>query len=88
MRRGPPRGLADAPDRIHDKVLPAERAVPTVTVLDGHPYTLAFLAGIRRVPVAHLRVTKCGESGDLENVYRYYHIDTDSIMGAALDLID
>jgi pyruvate dehydrogenase E1 component len=40
------------------------------------------------VLVAHLGVTRCGESGDLENVYRYHHINTDSIMGAALDLID
>jgi pyruvate dehydrogenase E1 component len=82
------RGLADAPDWILDAVLPAGRAVPMVTVLDGHPHTLAFLAGVRRVPAAHLGVTKFGQSGDLEDVYRYHHIDADSIIGAALDLVD
>jgi pyruvate dehydrogenase E1 component len=82
------RGLADAPDWILDAILPAERAMPMVTVLDGHPHTLAFLAGIRRVPAAHLGVTKFGQSGELEDVYRYHHIDTDSIIGAALDLTD
>jgi pyruvate dehydrogenase E1 component len=82
------RGLADAPDWILDAILPAERATPMVTVLDGHPHTLAFLAGVRRVPAAHLGVTKFGQSGELEDVYRYHHIDTDSIIGAALDLTD
>src|SRR5580704_3129245 len=82
------RGLADSPDWILDAILPADRAAPMVTVLDGHPHTLAFLAGVRRVPATHLGVTKFGQSGDLEDVYRYHHIDTDSIIGAALDLVD
>jgi len=82
------RGLADSPDWILDAILPADRAAPMVTVLDGHPHTLAFLAGVRRVPATHLGVTKFGQSGDLEDVYRYHHIDTGSIIGAALDLVD
>jgi pyruvate dehydrogenase E1 component len=82
------RGLVDSPDWILDAILPADRAAPMVTVLDGHPHTLAFLAGVRRVPATHLGVTKFGQSGDLEDVYRYHHIDTDSIIGAALDLVD
>src|SRR6516225_2110132 len=48
------RGLAGAPDWILDSVFAAERAAPMVTVLDGHPHTLAFLAGVNRVPAAHL----------------------------------
>jgi pyruvate dehydrogenase E1 component len=59
-----------------------------VTLLDGHPHTLAFLAGIHRVPASHLGVTRFGQSGDLESVYRYHHIDAESVVGAALDLID
>jgi len=82
------RGLSSAPDWILDTVLPADRAVPMVTVLDGHPHTLAFLAGVNRVAAANLGVTKFGQSGDLESVYRYHHIDTESIIGAALDLVD
>ncbi len=72
------RGLASAPDWILDVLLPADRAAPMVTVLDGHPHTLAFLAGVNRVPAAHLGVTSFGQSGDLDSVYRYHHIDTDS----------
>jgi pyruvate dehydrogenase E1 component len=82
------RGLAQAPDWILDTVFPADRAAPMVTVLDGHPHTLAFLAGINRVPAAHLGVTAFGQSGDLESTYRYHQIDTGSVIGAALDLVD
>jgi pyruvate dehydrogenase E1 component len=82
------RGLGGGPDWILDAVFGAERAAPMVTVLDGHPHTLAFLAGINRVPGAHLGVTAFGQSGDIDSVYRYHHIDTDSVIGAALDLVD
>ncbi|HEY6747760.1 MAG TPA: pyruvate dehydrogenase [Mycobacteriales bacterium] len=82
------RGLADAPDWVLDSVFPDARAAPMVTVLDGHPHTLAFLAGIRGVPATHLGVTAFGQSGDLASVYRYHGLDTDSIVGAALDLVD
>ena len=70
-----------------DSVFPAERAAPMVTLLDGHPHTLAFLAGVRGVPATHLGVTSFGQSGDLDSVYRYHGLDTDSVVGAALDLV-
>jgi pyruvate dehydrogenase E1 component len=82
------RGLSDAPEWILDVVFPRDRVAPMVTVLDGHPHTLSFLASIHQVPSAHLGVTRFGQSGDLESVYRYHHIDTDSIVGVALDLVD
>jgi pyruvate dehydrogenase E1 component len=82
------RGLDDAPTWILDGVLPADRATPMVTVLDGHPHTLAFLAGVRGVPASHLGVTRFGQSGDLASVYRYHGLDTDTVVGAALDLVD
>ena len=72
---------------ILDVVFPARRAAPMVTVLDGHPHTLAFLAGINQVRATHLGVTRFGQSGDLESVYRYHGLDPDSIVGAALDLL-
>lgn len=80
------RGLADAPSWIVDQVLPAERAAPMVTVLDGHPHTLAFLSTVNRVPTKSLGVSKFGQVGSLDAVYRYHGIDTDSIVRAALDL--
>ena len=56
-------GRADAPSWILDQVFPASRATPLVTVLDGHPHTLAFLATINQVPIATLGVTRFGQSG-------------------------
>jgi len=56
-----------------------------VTVLDGHPHTLAFLAAVNQVPCATLGVTSFGQSGGIDDVYRYHGIDTDSIVRAALD---
>lgn len=82
------RGLAEAPSWILDHVFSAERAAPMVTILDGHPHTLSFLATINRVPSASLGVTGFGQSGDLDDVYRHHGIDTDSIVRAALDLVE
>ncbi|AQW46610.1 pyruvate dehydrogenase [Streptomyces violaceusniger] len=82
------RGLSDAPTWILDQVFPPDRATPLVTVLDGHPHTLAFLSTIQNVPVSTLGVTGFGQSGAIEDVYRYHRIDTDSIVTTALDLVD
>ena len=82
------RGLSEAPNWILNVVFPADRAAPMVTVLDGHPHTLTFLAGINRVSAAHLGVSKFGQSGDLDSVYRYHRIDTESIITASLDVIE
>ncbi|MFG2799939.1 transketolase-like TK C-terminal-containing protein [Streptomyces pseudovenezuelae] len=71
---------------ILDQVFPAHRATPLVTVLDGHPHTLAFLAGVNQVRAAHLGVTRFGQSGDLPDVYREHGIDADSIVNAGLNL--
>ncbi|MBC8093029.1 MAG: hypothetical protein H7Y15_14030, partial [Pseudonocardia sp.] len=62
-------------------------ATPLVTVLDGHPHTLAFLAGINRVRAVHLGVSRFGQSGDLDAVFRHHGLDTDSIVGSALDVL-
>jgi pyruvate dehydrogenase E1 component len=78
-------GRAEAPSWILDQVFPAARAAPLVTVLDGHPHTLAFLATIHRVPGITLGVTRFGQSGSLGDVYRFHGIDTDSIVRAGLD---
>jgi pyruvate dehydrogenase E1 component len=82
------RGLDDAPTWVLDAAFPADRARPMVTVLDGHPHTLAFLAGVRGVPATHLGVTHFGQSGDLDAVHRLHGLDTDTVVGAVLDLVD
>ncbi|WP_415976206.1 transketolase-like TK C-terminal-containing protein [Rhodococcus sp. 077-4] len=73
---------------ILDQLLPADRATPMVTVLDGHPHTLAFLATVNRVASTSLGVSNFGQVGSLDEVYKHHKIDTDSIIGAALDVTD
>ncbi|MGN6167964.1 MAG: transketolase-like TK C-terminal-containing protein [Solirubrobacteraceae bacterium] len=82
------RGLVDADATILDELFPPDRAAPMVTVLDGHPHTLSFLSAVRSVPITALGVTDFGQSGDVPDLYRYFGIDTDTIVGAALDLME
>ncbi|OAN39002.1 transketolase-like TK C-terminal-containing protein [Mycolicibacterium iranicum] len=80
-------GLADGPSWILEQILPPDRAAPMVAVLDGHPHTLTFLGTVNRVPIKSLGVSRFGQVGSLDAVYKYHGIDTDSIVRAALDLI-
>jgi pyruvate dehydrogenase E1 component len=80
-------GRGDGPTWILDQLFPAGRAAPMLTVLDGHPHTLAFLPAVNGVAGIQLGVSRFGQVGSLEDVYRYHGIDTDSIVGAALDLV-
>ena len=79
-------GHGDAESWILDQLLSADRATPMVTVLDGHPHTLAFLATVNRVALTSLGVSNFGQVGSLDEVYKHHHIDTDSIVTAALDI--
>ena len=81
-------GLADGDDAILDDVFGADRVAPIVSVLDGHPHTLSFLAAIRGAPLACLGVGDFGQSGDVDDLYRHFGIDTDTIVGAAIDLLE
>jgi pyruvate dehydrogenase E1 component len=82
------RGHHEGPTWILEQVFPPSRATPLVTVLDGHPHTLAFLPTINGVRSTALGVTRFGQSGGLDEVYRYHGIDVDSIVSAALDVLD
>lgn len=72
---------------ILDVLLPPGRRNPLVTVLDGHPHTLAFLAGVRGDRSRHLGVTEFGQSSSLEEAYQVHGIDVDSIVRAAMGVV-
>ena len=80
-------GHGEDPTWILDQVLPARRAAPMVTLLDGHPHALAFLAGVNQVPSANLGVSEFGQSGALDEVQRHHGIDADAVVRAALGLL-
>jgi pyruvate dehydrogenase E1 component len=81
-------GLGDGGHAILDELFPLARRAPIVTVLDGHPHTLAFLSAVRCVPIANLGVNDFGQSGDVQDLYAHFGIDAETIIGAALDLTD
>jgi pyruvate dehydrogenase E1 component len=82
------RGVAAGDDWILSELFPADRATPIVSVLDGHPHTLTFLSAVRCVPITCLGVADFGQSGDVDDLYRYFGIDVDTIVGAAVDLLE
>ncbi|TFC01152.1 pyruvate dehydrogenase [Cryobacterium adonitolivorans] len=81
-------GHGDGDTAILEQVFPAHRAVPMVTVLDGHPHTLAFLATIRGVRSVNLGVVEFGQTGTLQQLYDHHEIGPAAQIAAALDLVD
>ncbi|WP_084634919.1 transketolase-like TK C-terminal-containing protein [Propionicicella superfundia] len=82
------RGGRDGEPRsdIVDVLFPGGCPAPLVTVLDGHPHTLSFLAGARGDRCRNLGVTQVGQCSSVEEAYRLHGIDTMSVVEAALDL--
>jgi pyruvate dehydrogenase E1 component len=75
-------GLGEGDPRTLERLFPHD--VPIVTLLDGHPHTLAFLGG----RIACLGVQRFGQSGDIHELYEHHQIDAESVVGAALDLLE
>jgi pyruvate dehydrogenase E1 component len=80
-------GHGDGDPAILEQVFPADRATPMVTVLDGHPHTLAFVAAVRGVRSVNLGVTEFGQTGTLQELYSLHGIGADAQVAAALDLL-
>ena len=79
-------GLAEGDPSILDVLFP--EPLPIVSLLDGHPHTLGFLAAVHGVPMTCLGVQRFGQSGDIGELYDHHQIDAESVIGAALDLLD
>jgi pyruvate dehydrogenase E1 component len=87
VRRGLGLSSWGSDDSVLDTILPRRDATPIVTVLDGHPHTLSFLGAVHDTPISCLGVQDFGQSGDVQDLYRHFGIDAETIAGAALDLI-
>ncbi|KQT94367.1 pyruvate dehydrogenase [Marmoricola sp. Leaf446] len=72
---------------VLDLLLPPAHPAPLVTVIDGHPHTLAFLAGARGDRTRCLGVSEFGQSSDLADAQALHGIDAVSIVEAGLDLL-
>jgi pyruvate dehydrogenase E1 component len=74
-------GLGDGDATTLERLF--RKGVPIVSLLDGHPHTLAFLGS----PIACLGVQRFGQAGDIAELYEHHQIDAESVVGAALDLL-
>lgn len=72
---------------IAEELFPAAHPTPLVTVLDGHPHTLSFLAGIRGDRTRNLGVSDFGQASSVAEAYEIHGIDAVSITSHALDLL-
>ena len=63
------------------------RSAALITVCDGHPAILSWMAGVRRHRIHALGVTEFGQSADIPDLYRTHGIDADAIVDAAAGLI-
>ena len=71
-----------------DELIPAsDRQVPAITLLDGHPLTLAWLGMLFSAPVKPLGVVGFGETGSVQELYQKHHIDTDAILAAMVQVL-
>jgi pyruvate dehydrogenase E1 component len=78
------RGAAAARSHIERLLAAVSRDCGLVTVLDGHPATLAWLGGIYGQRVKPLGVEHFGQSGGIRDLYRHHGIDATSIVHAAM----
>ncbi|MDQ1711452.1 MAG: pyruvate dehydrogenase component, partial [Frankiaceae bacterium] len=82
-----PEAMANGVDEgVFDRVF--DPPAPLVTVLDGHPHTLAFLGTVTGTPVSCLGVSRFGQAGAVEDLYRLHGVDSRAIVEAGLDLVD
>jgi pyruvate dehydrogenase E1 component len=85
------RGLADGPSAVLDDVFPARLRSPLLTVVDGDPQRLAFLAGVHGDPITTLgTVSSTTTGGDRGAGWTSpgAPVELKTIIGAALDLLD
>jgi pyruvate dehydrogenase E1 component len=77
------RGLVHARSHIERLFADLPPHCCLVTVLDGHPATLAWLGAVSGHRVRPLGVEHFGQTGTIADLYRHYGIDTNAIIAAA-----
>ena len=77
------RGLVHARSHIERLLMNIPGHCGLVTVLDGHPATLAWLGSVYGHRVRALGVEHFGQTGSIEDLYRHYGIDANAIVAAA-----
>jgi pyruvate dehydrogenase E1 component len=71
---------------IEKLLAPLPRDCGIVSVIDGHPATLGWLGSVRGHRVEALGVERFGQTGTIDDLYRYNGIDANAIIDAAESL--
>ncbi len=82
-QRARERGLVHARSHIERLLDDVPTGCAIVTVLDGHPATLAWLGAVGGHRTRSLGVEHFGQTGTLAELYRHYGIDAQAIIAAA-----
>jgi pyruvate dehydrogenase E1 component len=75
-------GRRETRAHLEDLLAPLARDAHLVSVIDGHPATLAWLGSVRGQRQRALGVERFGQSGTVADLYRLHGIDTDAILSA------
>jgi pyruvate dehydrogenase E1 component len=82
-QRARERGLVHARSHIERLLADVPPHCGLVSVLDGHPATLAWLGAVAGHRTRALGVEHFGQTGSLADLYRHYGIDANAIVAAA-----
>lgn len=82
-RRRQREGALASMSHIERLLAPLPRHCGIVSVIDGHPATLAWLGGVHGHRVEALGVDRFGQTGTIDDLYAYYGIDANAIIEAA-----
>lgn len=82
-RRRQREGALSSMSHIERLLAPLPRHCGIVSVIDGHPATLAWLGGVHGHRVEALGVDRFGQTGTIDDLYAYYGIDANAIIEAA-----
>jgi pyruvate dehydrogenase E1 component len=82
-QRARERGLVHARSHIERLLDDVPSHCGIVTVLDGHPATLAWLGAVHGHRVRSLGIEHFGQTGSIPDLYRHYGIDANAIIAAA-----
>ena len=75
-------GRVTARAHVERLLAPLAADAGLVTVIDGHPETLTWLGAVAGHRVRALGVEHFGQSGDIDDLFQAYRIDTDAILDA------
>ncbi len=82
-QRARERGLGTARSHVERVLGALPQDCALVTVLDGHPATLAWLGSVHGHRVRALGIEHFGQTGSIAELYRHYGIDANGIVRAA-----